>query len=178
MSAALLTNGWFLISLMATLLYGQGSWPWNCESLLKFIWKYSHGKLKLNYAWSWAFKCSVKRQMRLDYQSETISLPYHSCNWSFYIKHYNNSIIVRLWYVMVSWFGVRPASSRWVGRKSSRAWNIIHSMPSRTPCRYSFKPPSPLGPQAWVLSEVGQSQYFPTMSEHRVQWLQGTYTLV
>lgn len=113
---------------MATSHYGQGSWLWNCEGLLKFIRKYSHGKSKLNYARSWAFKCSVKRQTRWDCQSKTISLPYYSCNWPFYIKHYKKSIVVRLWYVIVSWFGVRPCSSRWVGR--------IHSMSCRTPCRY------------------------------------------
>lgn len=46
----------------------------------------------------------------------------------FYIRNYKKSIVVRLWYVIVSWFGVRPCSSRWVGR--------IHSMSCRTPCRY------------------------------------------
>ena len=59
-------------------------------------------------------------------------------------------------------------------------WDIIHSVPCGTPCRFvhPVKLPWSLRPQVLVWSEGGRSWHFPQIWDFRFQWVTGPQALV
>lgn len=108
---------------------------------LKLTWTLYHGKLKLNFIWSRASKCSVKTHAT-GLSTKCFFITILLTEALLHIKSENQG----LWDIEVPWssgFVLDPHLWGGLNTKSDRPWNVMHFMPCRTSCRFvhPFKRP-------------------------------------